>query len=69
MPSHLLAWQAFLMGCIIFHYANVRLPIAFEKQLNCFLVPSRMHGIDHSIIEAETNSDWSNGLTVWDEMH
>lgn len=68
-PIHLLAWQAFLMGCIMFHHSNVRLPFAFEKRLNHLLVTPRMHGIHHSVIEAETNSNWSSGLTVWDKIH
>jgi sterol desaturase/sphingolipid hydroxylase (fatty acid hydroxylase superfamily) len=28
-----------------------------------------MHGIHHSIIEEEANSNWSSGLTVWDWFH
>src|SRR5262249_9755879 len=30
---------------------------------------ARMHGIHHSIVERETNSNWSSGLTVWDWLH
>ena len=29
----------------------------------------RMHGIHHSIVERETNSNWSSGLTIWDWLH
>src|SRR3982751_2500240 len=28
-----------------------------------------MHGIHHSIIKEETNSNWSSGLTIWDHLH
>jgi sterol desaturase/sphingolipid hydroxylase (fatty acid hydroxylase superfamily) len=28
-----------------------------------------MHGIHHSIVPEETNSNWSSGLTVWDRLH
>ena len=28
-----------------------------------------MHGIHHSIVAEETNSNWSSGLTVWDWLH
>jgi sterol desaturase/sphingolipid hydroxylase (fatty acid hydroxylase superfamily) len=28
-----------------------------------------MHGIHHSIVKAETNSNWSSGLTIWDRLH
>jgi sterol desaturase/sphingolipid hydroxylase (fatty acid hydroxylase superfamily) len=32
-------------------------------------VTPRMHGIHHSIVPDETNSNWSSGLTVWDWLH
>jgi len=28
-----------------------------------------MHGIHHSIVKDETNSNWSSGLTIWDRLH
>ena len=28
-----------------------------------------MHGIHHSIVREESNSNWSSGLTVWDRLH
>jgi sterol desaturase/sphingolipid hydroxylase (fatty acid hydroxylase superfamily) len=28
-----------------------------------------MHGIHHSIVREETDSNWSSGLTVWDWLH
>jgi hypothetical protein len=34
-----------------------------------FIVTPRMHGIHHSIIEEETSSNWSSGLTIWDRLH
>ena len=37
--------------------------------LNKLVVTPRMHGIHHSIVERETNSNWSSGLTVWDWLH
>ncbi len=68
-PPHLLAWQNFLMFCILFHHSNVRLPFTAESRINRFLVTPRMHGIHHSVIEEQTNSNWSSGLTIWDRLH
>lgn len=28
-----------------------------------------MHGIHHSTVQAETNSNWSSGLSLWDHLH
>lgn len=28
-----------------------------------------MHGIHHSIVPGEMNSNWSSGSTLWDRLH
>jgi sterol desaturase/sphingolipid hydroxylase (fatty acid hydroxylase superfamily) len=33
------------------------------------IVTPRMHGIHHSTVREETDSNWSSGLTVWDWLH
>jgi sterol desaturase/sphingolipid hydroxylase (fatty acid hydroxylase superfamily) len=68
-PASFAAWQFFLFPSILFHHSNVRLPRGFEKMLQNFIVTPRLHGIHHSIIRAETDSNWSSGLTVWDRIH
>jgi sterol desaturase/sphingolipid hydroxylase (fatty acid hydroxylase superfamily) len=68
-PPALSAWQTFLFLSIIFHHSNVRLPLEIERRLNTFVVTPRMHGIHHSTVKEETNSNWSSGLTVWDWLH
>ena len=62
-------WQTLLLVSILFHHSNVRLPIETERRLNRLIVTPRMHGIHHSIVREETNSNWSSGLTVWDQLH
>jgi len=68
-PISYLAWQTFVFPSILFHHSNVRLPIGMERWLNRLIVTPRMHGIHHSIVENETNSNWSSGFTVWDRLH
>src|SRR5258705_1435623 len=62
-------WQKLLLISILFHHSNVLLPIETERRLNRLIVTPRMHGIHHSIVRDETNSNWSSGLTVWDQLH
>jgi sterol desaturase/sphingolipid hydroxylase (fatty acid hydroxylase superfamily) len=62
-------WQMFLSLSILFHHSNVRLPRDFESKLGWFLVTPRMHGIHHSNEPAETNTNWSSGLALWDYIH
>lgn len=68
-PRSFAAWQMFLFPSILFHHSNVRLPPDIETKLSRFLVTPRMHGIHHSFVREETDSNWSSGLTVWDWLH
>lgn len=68
-PLAFSVWQTLLMLSILFHHSNVRLPAGLERGLNLFVVTPRMHGIHHSTVEEETNSNWSSGLTLWDRLH
>ncbi len=68
-PGSLAAWQLFLFPSILFHHSNVKLPIDLEGKLNRFIITPRLHGIHHSIVHNETDSNWSSGLTVWDWLH
>jgi sterol desaturase/sphingolipid hydroxylase (fatty acid hydroxylase superfamily) len=68
-PLALSVWQTLLLVSILFHHSNVRLPIETERWLNHLIVTPRMHGIHHSIVREETNSNWSSGLTLWDRLH
>lgn len=68
-PFSFSVWQTFLFLSITFHHSNVRLPVGVERRLNRFIVTPRMHGIHHSNVREETDSNWSSGLTVWDWLH
>jgi sterol desaturase/sphingolipid hydroxylase (fatty acid hydroxylase superfamily) len=62
-------WQAFVIVSILFHHSNVRMPVSVERLLSWVLVTPRMHGIHHSIVREETDSNWSSGLSFWDRLH
>ncbi len=68
-PASYAVWQTFLFLCILFHHANIRLPLTWERRVAAILVTPRLHGIHHSIVPEEVNSNWSSGLTVWDWLH
>src|SRR5206468_12584812 len=68
-PLSFSVWQTFVFVCILFHHSNVRLPKNVERCVRPLLVTPRMHGIHHSMVREETNSNWSSGLTVWDWLH
>jgi sterol desaturase/sphingolipid hydroxylase (fatty acid hydroxylase superfamily) len=68
-PFTFSVWQCVFLFSILFHHSNVELPIRWERRLNRLVVTPRMHGIHHSIVEKETDSNWSSGLTIWDWIH
>jgi sterol desaturase/sphingolipid hydroxylase (fatty acid hydroxylase superfamily) len=68
-PMTLWLWQTIVFASILFHHANVRLPLRIERLLVRFIVTPRMHGIHHSDRLNETNSNWSSLLSWWDYLH
>jgi len=52
-----------------FQHSNVRLPMRAERWLHMVIVTPRMHGIHHSRLEHETNSNWSSVFSFWDRLH
>jgi sterol desaturase/sphingolipid hydroxylase (fatty acid hydroxylase superfamily) len=68
-PRALSIWQTLLFLSVMFHHSNLRLPAGFERRLSRFVVTPRLHGIHHSAVRGETDSNWSSGLTVWDRLH
>src|SRR5437879_13216378 len=53
----------------MFNHSNWRLPLSLERLLNRVLVTPRMHGIHHSQVERETNSNFSTVFSWWDRLH
>jgi sterol desaturase/sphingolipid hydroxylase (fatty acid hydroxylase superfamily) len=53
----------------LFHHSNLRLPITLERLLNKVLVTPRMHGIHHSQVRGETNSNFGVVFPWWDRLH
>lgn len=68
-PRTLGLWQAFTFASILFHHSNIGLPPGLERRLQAVWVTPRLHGIHHSTVPGEANSNWSSGLTLWDHLH
>ncbi|HXV84718.1 MAG TPA: sterol desaturase family protein [Candidatus Binatia bacterium] len=64
-----LAYELVFQCATMFHHSNVRLPITAERWLNKIFVTPRMHGIHHSTVKDETNSNYSVVFRWWDRMH
>lgn len=68
-PLALSIWQTGLLISILFHHSNVALPLWLERRVSRVFVTPRMHGIHHSQVADESDSNWSSGLTLWDWLH
>jgi sterol desaturase/sphingolipid hydroxylase (fatty acid hydroxylase superfamily) len=68
-PKALSAWQLVTGASVVFHHSNIQLPYHIERLLSRLIMSPRLHGIHHSIIPEETNSNFSSGLTLWDFLH
>jgi sterol desaturase/sphingolipid hydroxylase (fatty acid hydroxylase superfamily) len=68
-PLTLAVWQSVTLLAILFHHANVAVPVAVERWLCRLIVTPRMHGIHHSIVQDETEANWSTIFSWPDALH
>lgn len=68
-PILVLIYEIAFEAATQFHHSNMKLPFKFEKLLNYLIVTPRMHGIHHSMIKRETDSNYSVIFSCWDRIH
>jgi sterol desaturase/sphingolipid hydroxylase (fatty acid hydroxylase superfamily) len=69
LPLMALIYEITFEAATQFHHSNMKLPFHFEKALNKIFVTPRMHGIHHSMIKRETDSNYSIIFSFWDRIH
>jgi sterol desaturase/sphingolipid hydroxylase (fatty acid hydroxylase superfamily) len=68
-PLIYLAYEVCFTCGTIFHHSDLRLPVRVERLLGKVFVTPRMHGIHHSQVMRETNSNYSTVFRWWDTLH
>jgi sterol desaturase/sphingolipid hydroxylase (fatty acid hydroxylase superfamily) len=68
-PLVYLVFEIVFESASLFHHSNWRLSLGAERFLNHVIVTPRMHGIHHSIVQGETNSNWGTIFCWWDKLH
>jgi sterol desaturase/sphingolipid hydroxylase (fatty acid hydroxylase superfamily) len=68
-PRALALWQKLTLIEVLFHHSNLRLPRNVERVLAAIIVTPRLHGLHHSIVREERDSNFSSGLSAWDRLH
>jgi sterol desaturase/sphingolipid hydroxylase (fatty acid hydroxylase superfamily) len=61
-------FEALLNGTSLFNHGNVRLPARVDRVLRYVVVTPEMHRVHHSIVRAETDSNFGFNLPWWDRM-
>jgi sterol desaturase/sphingolipid hydroxylase (fatty acid hydroxylase superfamily) len=64
-----LFYETVFQAGTLFHHSNLRLPLQAERLLVCGIVTPRMHGIHHSQVPQETNSNYGTVFSFWDRLH
>ncbi len=68
-PIVVLIYEIVFEAATQFHHTNFKMPLRLEKVLNTVIVTPRMHGIHHSVIKSETDSNYSVIFSFWDRIH
>lgn len=68
-PLAVLLYEILFEAETQFHHSNYKLPQTFESRLNQLIVTPGMHGIHHSNIKRETDSNYSVIFSLWDRIH
>ncbi len=69
VPAHaVLLFEIGLNATSLFNHGNVRLPDALERALRWLVVTPDMHRVHHSVVPAETNSNFGFNLPWWDRI-
>jgi sterol desaturase/sphingolipid hydroxylase (fatty acid hydroxylase superfamily) len=63
-----LIFELVLNATSMFNHGNVRLPRRVDRVLRWILVTPDMHRVHHSVLPAETNSNFGFNLPWWDRL-
>lgn len=63
-----LIFEVLLNATAMFNHSNIRLPRGLDRVLRWIVVTPDMHRVHHSIVPAETNSNFGFSLPWWDRL-
>lgn len=61
-----LTFEVLINAASMFNHSNIRIPVLLESVLRLLVVTPEMHRVHHSVIAAETNSNFGFNLPWWD---
>lgn len=66
--SAILVFEALVLMAAIFHHSNLKLPPRFERFLSQLIVTPSIHWVHHHALRADTDSNYSTILSLWDRL-
>ncbi len=63
-----IAFEAILNGAAMFNHGNIYLTGTPDRAIRAIVVTPDMHRVHHSVIGAETNSNFGFCLSLWDRL-
>lgn len=63
-----LLFEVILNATALFNHSNIRMPGSLDRILRLIVVTPDMHRVHHSILPAETNSNFGFNLPWWDRV-
>lgn len=63
-----IVFEVMLNATAMFNHGNQRLPVALDRMLRLIVVTPDMHRVHHSVIAAETNSNFGFNFPWWDRL-
>jgi sterol desaturase/sphingolipid hydroxylase (fatty acid hydroxylase superfamily) len=67
-PAAVVIFEVVLNATAMFNHGNLRLPAGVDRVLRLFVVTPDMHRVHHSVVPAETNSNFGFNLPWWDRL-
>ena len=61
-------YEFILITSTQFHHSNIGLPPSVDRAIRAVIVSPSMHKVHHSVEIAETNSNYTSILSVWDRL-
>lgn len=68
-PFNLALFELLITTFAQFHHGNFRLPLGVERLLARVTITPRLHGIHHSTVKSETDSNFGTIFSCWDYFH
>lgn len=63
-----IVFETVLALATMFHHSNVKLPQSLEHLLSLVIVTPSIHWVHHHAIRADTDSNYSTVLSIWDRL-